>query len=230
MRLSFLGFLMAALLGGALAAQAGDRPPAGLSLPPMPEAAMADDAPIRISPDGPAVIKLDEDAGSIIIGNPEHATALLESPRLLMLMPAQPGATKIMVLNRDGKTILDRHVVVSSGRPGFKRISRVCATSQASGCQPVSVYYCPDRCYETAVPEEGAALAPTGDVGVPVTDGPVVTDEAPVVPETTSASPAPLEDAPAVDTPAAPMPAPVSATPDEGEPKANPDSGEGADE
>ncbi len=141
-------------------------------LPPMPESAMQDDEPIRLTPDGPAVIRLNEDATSVIIGNPNHATALLENPRLLMLMPSQPGATKVMALNREGKAILNRHVLVGTGKAGFKRISRVCTTSTSGTCVPVSMYYCPGKCYETAVTQAGVATGATGDIGNPVTDSP----------------------------------------------------------
>lgn len=121
--------------------------------------AMDEAEPIRLSPDGPAIIKLNEDAGSVVIGNPAHATALLENPRMMMLVPQAPGATKVMVLNREGKAILNRHVLVGTGRSGFMRVNRVCALSSGGQCAPVSMYYCPDKCYETSVPESGAGLS-----------------------------------------------------------------------
>jgi hypothetical protein len=137
------------------------------SLPALPAASFDADAPIRLSPDGPAVIKLNEDATSVIVGNPAHATALLETPRLLMLMPAQPGTTKLMILNREGKTILNKHVLVGGSKAGFKRITRVCAAGKSTDCKPVSAYYCPDKCYESAIPEAGVDTTATGDLASP---------------------------------------------------------------
>lgn len=178
MRLSLLLVVMCLAMGMAIPVRAQDGLPA--DLPPLPAAAMAEPAgdvvpegePIKLTSEGPAVIKLDKDAASIIIGNPAHATAVLENPRLIMLMPQQPGATKLMALDHDGKAILNRHVLVGGGKSKYLRINRVCATATAGACKPVSVYYCPDRCYETVVPEEGAETAATGDVSNPVADTP----------------------------------------------------------
>ncbi|NBX65430.1 MAG: hypothetical protein EBQ96_00315 [Proteobacteria bacterium] len=142
------------------------------AMPPLPGTAMEVDDAIRLSPDGPAVISLDEDASSVIIGNPAHASALLENPRLLMLVPGLPGATKVMALNRNGKAIFNRHVLVGAGKTGFKKVSRVCATSDSGVCAPVSMYYCPDKCYETAVTQTAGASGATGDISNPVTDTP----------------------------------------------------------
>jgi len=124
------------------------------NLPPMDARALDDGAPIRLSPDGPAVINLDRDAGTVIVGNPNHATAVMENPRMIMLMPGAPGATKIIALDREGKSILNRHVLVGSGKKDFMRINRVCALG-GDGCMPQSVYYCPDKCYETTVNTSG---------------------------------------------------------------------------
>lgn len=169
-------FLLAALTVIAVSAEshAQDLPnlPEPNSMPALPSNALDENAPINLTPDGPAVVKLDEDAASVIVGNPAHATALLENPRLLMLMPGMPGATKVMALNRQGKAILNRHVFVGAGKSGFKRISRVCSTSDSGNCAPVSMYYCPDKCYETTINETSATIGATGDISNPVTDSP----------------------------------------------------------
>lgn len=172
MRFFKLTLLTLAVLVLGNVASAQDSVPQMPAMQALPSAALDDGAPIRLSPDGPAVIKLDEDATSIIIGNPAHATALLENPRLMMLMPALPGATKVMALNRDGKAIFNRHVLVGTGRDGFKRISRVCNTSTGGNCVPVSMYYCPGKCYETAVTQPGTDTGATGDIANPVGDAP----------------------------------------------------------
>lgn len=160
MTLRFLQILAVFSVLTAMPALAQDD--AGFSkLQPLPAAAMDDAAPIRMTPEGPAVIKLDEDAASVIVGNPAHATAILENPRLIMLMPQQPGATKVMALDRSGKAIFNRHVLVGGGSKGFIRINRACNSSQNADCRPVSMYYCPDRCYQTAVAQPESAITQT---------------------------------------------------------------------
>ncbi|HEY8962990.1 MAG TPA: pilus assembly protein N-terminal domain-containing protein [Alphaproteobacteria bacterium] len=146
------------------------------NLPPMDAKALDDGAPIRLSPDGPAVIQLDRDAATVIIGNPNYASAVMENPRMIMLMPGQPGATKIIALDREGKSILNRHVLVGSNKSDFMRINRVCALGTET-CMAQSVYYCPDgdKCYEAAPSQSGgnvslggapsAGPAPVADTG-----------------------------------------------------------------
>lgn len=164
MRFSFFAFLF---IINILSATVFAQDDGGFSkLAPLPPTAMDDGAPIRMTPEGPAVIQLEEDATSLIVGNPTHATAILESPRQIILIPQQPGATKIMALDKSGKAILSRHVLVGGGKSGFIRINRACANATAAGCQPVAMYYCPDRCYQTNVPEPGAAVSATGDAAV----------------------------------------------------------------
>lgn len=166
-------------------------------LEPLPATAMDDGEPIRMTPEGPAVIQLDDDAASLIVGNPQHATAILENPRQIILIPQQPGATKIMALDHAGKAILSRHVLVGGGKAGFIRINRSCANSTAAGCQPVAMYYCPDRCYQTNVPAPGAAAATaTGDAGIPAPAAPAVdmpADSEVDVPESVGENPIQIE-------------------------------------
>jgi hypothetical protein len=125
----------------------------------LPANALDDGAPITLTPDGPAVIQLDSDAASVIVGNPAQATAILENPRLIMLVPQQPGATKIIALDRNGKTLLNRRVLVGGNRDGFIRVNKVCNQASGANCRPVSMYYCPGRCYETSIAQPGAEIS-----------------------------------------------------------------------
>ena len=128
-------------------------------LPALPANAMDDGAPIELSPDGPAIIKLNTDAASVIVGNPAQASAVLENPRQIILVPQQPGATKVIALDRNGNTLLSRHVLVGGNRDNFIRVNKACNKAAGQTCQAVSMYYCPDRCYETTLPQPGTAAA-----------------------------------------------------------------------
>jgi hypothetical protein len=167
---------------------------------PLPANAMEEGEPINLSPDGPAVIQLNEDAASVIIGNPAQATAVLENPRLIMLMPQQPGATKIIALDRNGKTLLNRHVLVGGNRSKFIRVNKVCNTASGANCHAVSMYYCPDRCYETTMPQPGeTAQTASGDNAAAVDNSAVpgataVDTPAPDVPDSVGENPISLDD------------------------------------
>lgn len=134
---------------------------------------------IHISPSKSEVIRLDQDAASVIVSNPAHAAIMLDSPRVLIVLPKAPGATSFTVLDSSGKTIMEKKVIVSSGREPYVRIRKVCSGGQA-GCASNSYYYCPDGCYEVStdaisqtttgtVPEipasSGGASAPKDDAG-----------------------------------------------------------------
>ena len=130
--------------------------------------------PVRLTPDRTEMIALDDDASNIIIGNPAHVNILLSNSRTLLLAPRQPGATQFTVLNAKGKVVMRRHVIVSGPKENYVRIRRTC-TGAGAGCQPTTVYYCPDICHDVRL------LAGQGD-------GSQAGDAVPAAPGDTAAS------------------------------------------
>ncbi len=98
---------------------------------------------IKLAPDKTEIVKLDDDADSIIIGNPAHLNIMMNSSRTLLLAARQPGATQFIILNREGKVIMQRHVIVSGPQEKYLRIRRRCNVTGVGACDPTSVYYCP---------------------------------------------------------------------------------------
>ncbi|MFN7114793.1 MAG: pilus assembly protein N-terminal domain-containing protein [Alphaproteobacteria bacterium] len=114
---------------------------------------------IRLTPDRTKILRLRESAASVIVANPAHASVTLDSPRLLILMPREPGTTSFTVLNAAGKVLLERNIIVSAAQPQYVRVRRVCGN--ANDCQPSNYYYCPDGCFEvTPVVHENNANIP----------------------------------------------------------------------
>jgi hypothetical protein len=183
-------FVLSVLVASAVLAQDGFE-----NLPPLPAAAMDEGAPIRLNPEGPAVIKLEQDAASVIVGNPTHASAILENPRLIMLMPQIPGATKLMVLDKSGRAILNRHVLVGGGKAQYMRINKICSTSQNPNCLPVAMYYCPDRCYATALhaTEGGVATGAGAAYAPPAASGTESQAASPDIPDSVGENPISIE-------------------------------------
>lgn len=105
--------------------------------------------PLNLSPDKSELVRLPREASSVVVGNPAHITVLLDTPTLAVIIPREAGATHFTILDKEGKVIMERHVVVAAPKPNYIRIRRSCANA-ASGtnCQPTSVYYCPDTCHE----------------------------------------------------------------------------------
>lgn len=113
--------------------------------------------PLRLTPDKSELIRLEQDAGSVILGNPEHASILAESSTLLVIVPKMPGATYFTILDASGNVIMQRHVIVASPKEGYVRIRKTCAGSEAEAndaCSATDVYYCPDMCHNIAPSNE----------------------------------------------------------------------------
>lgn len=118
--------------------------------------------PIYITPDKSQILKVDEDIGTIIIGNADHINVLNEDSKTLVLISRLPGASSFQVLNKDGKVIMQRHVIVGTANEDkYVRIRRSCnanlagkAKSNLKDCQQMSLYYCPDMCHDIRVKTE----------------------------------------------------------------------------
>lgn len=112
--------------------------------------------PVRLTPDKSEIIRLDREARSIIVGNPAHLSVLMDSTKTLILVPQAPGATYFSVLDKSGKTIMQRHVIVASPKEDYVRVRRSCANAPAGTCQGTSVYYCPDMCHQIQISDDSA--------------------------------------------------------------------------
>lgn len=117
--------------------------------------AFAAPAPLEMTMDKTQLLRLDQDAASVIVANPEHLSVDLDNARLLMLTPLQAGATSIIVLDAAGKVILERDVLITNVQNKYVRVKRICAGSDSS-CAATSYTYCPDGCYEVTPVATGA--------------------------------------------------------------------------
>ena len=106
---------------------------------------MADDV-IRMRTDRPLVLKLDQEASNILIGNDLFLNIFPDSRNTLILMPLQPGATFFRALDSDGNTILEKRVIVGTPPQDYVRVRRSCAADDEL-CAFQSIYYCPDSCH-----------------------------------------------------------------------------------
>ena len=102
---------------------------------------------LRLTQDKSEMIKLDKEAASVIVGNPNHISVLLDTPDTLIVVPRANGASHFTVLGKDGSTLMQRHVIVGGVKEQYVRIRRSCSANDR-GCQPTSVYFCPDMCHE----------------------------------------------------------------------------------
>lgn len=102
---------------------------------------------LRLTPDKSELIRLNQSAGSIIVGNPAHISILAESSKTIVVIPKSPGATHFTILDKQGSILMQRHVIVASPKENYLRVRKVC-TDEDKGCKNTNVYYCPDMCHE----------------------------------------------------------------------------------
>ncbi len=103
---------------------------------------MSETAPaIHISMDKSELIRLDQNAASVIVGNPNHAAVLMDSPNLLVVVPRAPGATYFSVLNQNGDVILQRHIIVGAPKENYIRV-RSAYCGENNDCVKNESYYC----------------------------------------------------------------------------------------
>lgn len=121
------------------------------------------DPMIRLTPDKSELVRLDRDAVSVVVGNPTHLSVLLDTPRMLILVPKVPGATSFTVLDEAGNVVMQRHALVAAPKDKYVRIRRSCPAG-STNCRATSVYFCPDICHEVDVTqmESGSATSDTG--------------------------------------------------------------------
>lgn len=102
---------------------------------------------LRLSQDKSEMITLDQPAASVVVGNPNHVSVLLDTPDTLIVVPRAPGASHFSVIGEDGAILMQRHVIVGGAKEQYVRIRRSCRPTDRD-CQPTSVYFCPDTCHE----------------------------------------------------------------------------------
>ena len=148
--LSVLTVTLILINAGVSASQAQDSTANVIGIPAVQAEAStstADYPVMNLSQDKSEMVKLDKDAASVIVGNPNHISVLLDTPNTLVVVPRAQGASHFSVVAEDGSIIMQRHVIVGGAKEQYVRIRRSCGAN-ARNCQETSTYYCPDTCHE----------------------------------------------------------------------------------
>ncbi|MEM9469901.1 MAG: pilus assembly protein N-terminal domain-containing protein [Pseudomonadota bacterium] len=109
---------------------------------------------MNLTPDKSELLKLDQEAASVIVGNPNHVNVMLDTPDTLVIVPRLPGASYFTVIGQDGSVVMQRHVVVGGGaqKENYVRIRRSCGNNTSGRpCETESVYFCPDMCHAVSL-------------------------------------------------------------------------------
>ncbi len=103
---------------------------------------------MRMTQDKSELVKLEQPAASVVVGNPNNISVLLDTPDTLVVVPRTAGASHFTVIGQDGSILMQRHVIVGAQKEKYVRIRRSCNAASGSGCQEMSTYFCPDSCHE----------------------------------------------------------------------------------
>lgn len=123
-----------------------------IDLPPVTQSADAQTdikethPTIELSLEKSELLHIEEEIGSIVIGSPVHINVLADSAHTLVVVPRKPGASHFTILDKSGKILMQRHVIVAAPNEDYIRVKRTCT---GDNCQETSIYYCPEgMCHE----------------------------------------------------------------------------------
>lgn len=119
---------------------------------------------IQLSPDDSELVKLDRDAGLVVVGNPEHANVIADSTRTLVIIPRKPGATYFTVMGTDGSIVMRRLIIVAGPEEHYVRVKNTCRSGGGQSCTENNVYYCPDTCHKIIIGAEEKVTIDSKDV------------------------------------------------------------------
>jgi Flp pilus assembly secretin CpaC len=96
-----------------------------LAFAPAPSAHAVDAADmLDVKTDQARVVKIDRAAETVIIGNPAIVDVTVHDAETLVLTGRSYGVTNLVVLDGEGKPIIDEQVIVTSSEAGTVRVFR----------------------------------------------------------------------------------------------------------
>src|SRR5688572_22395598 len=104
-------------------------------------AALAASNEINVTIDEAALVKLARPAADIIVGNPSIADVAVQSGKLLVVTGKSFGRTNLIVIDGDGKEIINKMLSVQEARSGLVTVQR--------GPERRFTYYCAPNCTST---------------------------------------------------------------------------------
>jgi hypothetical protein len=104
-------------------------------------AALAAPNEINVTIDEATIVKLARPAAEIIVGNPSIADVAVQSGKLLVVTGKSFGRTNLIVIDGDGKEIINKMLSVQEARSGLVTVHR--------GPGARFTYYCAPNCTST---------------------------------------------------------------------------------
>jgi len=97
--------------------------------------ALAANRDVEVLIDQTTMLRLERSAAEIVVGNPSIADVSVQSSKVLVLTGKSFGETNLIVLDAQGKIIINRRVIVQEPRDGYVTVYRGSAR-QTLYCAP----------------------------------------------------------------------------------------------
>jgi hypothetical protein len=94
----------------------------GAGSPVKAQNAAANDVVVLI--DQASLVRLERPAAEIVVGNPSIADVSVQSGKVLVVTGKSFGETNLIVIDADGKVIVNRRLIVQEPRTGFVTVYR----------------------------------------------------------------------------------------------------------
>lgn len=99
------------------------------------------------------VLHLDSDVKSVRINDPERLIVFIKDPRTLyVLAKEKKGIAHFTALDKNGKTVMARYVIIKESKSRYVRARILCPEKKKdAACGKIRLYYCTNQCYETYI-------------------------------------------------------------------------------
>ncbi len=98
--------------------------------------ALAGSDAVNVTIDEAQLIKIDRPAAEIIVGNPSIADVAVQSAKLLVVTGKSFGRTNLIVVDADGKEIMNKMLSVQEPRTGLMTLQRGAGRRYSYYCAP----------------------------------------------------------------------------------------------
>jgi hypothetical protein len=99
------------------------------------QCAMAAKNDVEVIIDEATLVRLDRPAAEIVVGNPSIADVSVQSSKTLVITGKSFGETNLIVMDADGKVVVNRTLIVQEPRTGFVTLYKG-ASRQTLHCAP----------------------------------------------------------------------------------------------
>ena len=88
------------------------------------QSSMAANNVVQVLVDQATLVRLDRPAAEIVVGNPSIADVAVQSSQVLVVTGKSFGETNLIVMDADGKLVINRQLIVQEPRTGFVTLYR----------------------------------------------------------------------------------------------------------